>query len=252
MSDAGIGLEVSGEAGRADLRIAIPPVNVLDLPLLAGLARAVRETRGVRLLVLRGLSRAFSAGVSVADHVPEPSAIERMLAGMRAVLTALLETPAVTLASVSGACLGGGAEIAAACDLVVAAEDARIGFPEIRLACFPPGAVALLPVRIGEARAAEWILTGRLFSGREAAQAGFVSRTVPAALLEPETERLASELLAKSPAALSETRDLLRGSRREALTRVLPRAEEAYRRLAGSADLRAAVEEFLARHGKRS
>ena len=75
-----------------------------------------------------------------------------MLAAMRGVLEALIESEAVTLAAVSGACLGGGAEIVAACDIVLVAEDARIGFPEIRLACFPPGAAALLPARIGEAR----------------------------------------------------------------------------------------------------
>ncbi len=101
----------------------------------------------------------------MAAHAPEPARIEAMLAAMRAVLAALVETPAVTLASVSGACLGGGAEIVAACDLVLVSEDARIGFPEIRLACFPPGAAVLLPLRLGEARATEWILTGQTYLG---------------------------------------------------------------------------------------
>ena len=101
--------------------------------------RRSSEAPPARLLVLRGLPRAFSAGVEVAAHAPEPDLIEGMLAAMRRVLCALVETPAVTLAAVSGACLGGGAEIVAACDLVLVAEDARIGFPEIRLACFPPG-----------------------------------------------------------------------------------------------------------------
>ena len=78
--------------------------------------------------------------------LPSPTASRRCSRRCAAVLRALVETPAVTLASVSGACLGGGAEIVAACDLVLVAEDARIGFPEIRLACFPPAAAVLLPL----------------------------------------------------------------------------------------------------------
>jgi enoyl-CoA hydratase/carnithine racemase len=170
-----------------------------------------------------------------------------MLAAMRSVLEALVAAPAVTVASVSGVCLGGGAEIAAACDYILAAEDARIGFPEIRLACFPPGAAALLPLKIGEARAADWILTGRLLSGREAAQAGFAARAVPAGALEVETDRLAAQLSSRSPAALAAACEALRGPRRDALARTLALAENAYRGLAGSKDLAKAVQEF----GKR-
>jgi cyclohexa-1,5-dienecarbonyl-CoA hydratase len=222
-----------------------PPVNVLRLQDLELLARRVEESRGAEVLILSGLPEAFSAGVDVADHKPEADSIERMLRAMRRVLEAFVESPAITVAAVSGACLGGGAEIACACDLVVAAEDARIGFPEIRLACFPPGAAALLPLRIGSARAWDWILTGRVVSGREAAQAGFATRSVDPGLVEVAANRLADELAARSPAAVGAVRSLIRQERREALTRVLPRAEEAYRSLAGDPDLTKAVEEFL-------
>ncbi len=242
----GIRLDLSGDGARADLSIAIPPVNVMDPASLAELTRRITAARGARLLVLSGLPRAFSAGVDVAAHVPEPQAIEGMLAAMREVLTALIETPAVTLAVISGACLGGAAEIASACDLVLASEDARIGFPEIRLACFPPGAAALLPARIGEARASLWILTGETVSGREAADAGFASRAVAPARLFDETERLAARILSAAPAALASARDLVRRSRREALAKRLPEAEEAYRRLAGDRDLARAVAAFEA------
>jgi len=235
----------SGE--RADVSLGIAPVNVLRAADLDLLAARVREAPPARLLVLTGLPKAFSAGVDVAEHRPEPAAIERMLAAMRGALEALVASPAATLAVVSGACLGGGAEIVAACDVVLAAEDARIGFPEIGLACFPPGAAALLPVRVGEARAIDWILTGRRVSGREAAEAGFASRAVPAARLAEEAEALAARLLAASPAALGAALEVLRGPRRDALARRLPAAEAAYRRLAGDADLERAVREFEAR-----
>lgn len=231
-------------AGRADLRIEIPPVNVLGIEDLHRVADCVERGRDARVLVLTGLPRAFSAGVAVSDHRPEPAAIDRMLAAMRRVLEALVETPAVTVAAVGGACLGGGAEIAAACDFVLAAVDARIGFPEIRLACFPPGAAALLPAKIGPARSADWILTGRVVSGRDAAEAGFASRAVEASGLSRETDRLVADLLARSPAALAEACGLLRAPRREAIAAILPRAEEAYRRLAEDPALAKAVSEF--------
>lgn len=240
----GITLVRSAGGARADVTLAIPPVNVLSAAALEALARTIRAAVPARLLVLTGLPRAFCAGVDVADHAPEPALIDRMLAAMRGVLDALTSSPAVTLAAVAGAGLGGGAEIALACDLVLVAEDARIGFPEIRLACFPPGAAALLPARIGDARATEWILSGRVFSGREAAEAGFASRAVPARRLAEETEALAARIMATAPAALSAALGVLRGARREALASRLPPAEEAYRRLAGDADLARAVREF--------
>jgi enoyl-CoA hydratase/carnithine racemase len=232
------------ERGLVRICIDLPPVNVLRVSELAELAALVEAAAPARVLVLSGLPRAFSAGVEVGDHVPEAALIEKMLSGMRRLLTALIESPAVTVASISGACLGGGAEIAAACDFVLAAGDARIGFPEIRLACLPPAAAALLPVRIGEARSADWILTGRTFSGTEAAAAGFATRAVPASALDSETRRLARELLSRSPAALDAARNLLREPRRRALETALPRAEAAYRGLEGNEDLARAVRTF--------
>jgi len=240
-----IRVAASPDGARADVRIDIPPVNVLDAAALGELERVVRDCAPpARLIVLRGLPRAFSAGVSVPEHAPEPAAIERMLSAMRGVLEALVASPAVTLASVSGACLGGAAEILCACDLSVVADDARVGFPEIRLACFPPGAAALLPGRIGEAAAAAWILAGETRSGREAAECGLASRAVAPERLEAETERLAERICVASPRALALALELLRRGRREALRARLPEAEDAYRRLAGSEDLAKAVSEF--------
>jgi len=244
-SDRGIDRETASADRIARLRIRLPPVNVLRLSDLELLSQRIDESRGTEVLILAGLPETFSAGVDVADHMPEADSIDRMLRAMRRVLEALVETPAITIAAVSGACLGGGAEIACACDLVIAAEDARIGFPEIRLACFPPGAAALLPLRIGSARAWDWILTGRIVSGREAAQAGFATRTVEPGSVAAAADRLANEVANKSPAAIGAVRRLIRQERREALAQILPRAEEAYRGLAGSPDLAKAVEQFL-------
>ena len=158
------------------------------------------QASAARVLVLSGLPRAFSAGVSVAEHVRNVRD-RAMLTAMRNALTALVKTPAVTVAAVSGACRGGGAEIVWACDLAVVTEDARVGFPEIRLACFPPGATALLPARIGGARAAEWILTGETGSGREAAEAGFASRALTVSELGRRPSASARNILSRVPGA---------------------------------------------------
>lgn len=238
-------MESSGD-GFVRIRMDRPPVNVLGGDDLRALAASVAQAdaAGARVILLAGLPRAFSAGVSIPEHVPEPARIDRMLAAMRAALSSLLETSAVTIAAVSGACLGGGAELVSACDLVFAAEDSRIGFPEIRVACFPPAAVALLPLRVGAARAADWILSGRTVSGREAAEAGFASRALPADQVEREAEKFARELLSRAPAALAAVSRLLRFERRRALDETMARAEEAYRGLAGDEDLARAVRDW--------
>ena len=125
-----------------------------------------------------------------------------------------------------------------------------LDFPRSASAAFLPERTALLPLRIGEARAADWILTGRTLSGREAAHEGFAARSVAASDLELETARLAERLATTGAAALAEARDLLRAERRRALAEALPRAEDAYRRLTGDADLARAVEEFGKRRRK--
>ncbi|HEY6148082.1 MAG TPA: enoyl-CoA hydratase/isomerase family protein, partial [Thermoanaerobaculia bacterium] len=137
-----------------------PPVNVLRLAELESLAETLTRVAPARAVVLSSSGTAFSAGVDVAEHEPDPARIDAMLAAMRSALRELVGVPAVTIAAVRGACLGGAAELVLACDLAVVAEDARIGFPEIRLSCFPPAAAVLLGQAIGAARANDWILTG--------------------------------------------------------------------------------------------
>jgi hypothetical protein len=138
---------------------------------------------------------------------------------------------------------GGGAEIVSACDLVLVSEDARIGFPEIRLACFSAGGRGA-PAG-ADRRGARFALdlTGESVSAAKRPTRGSPARGVARAPLE-ETERVAAQILSAAPGALSSALDLVRRSRREALANRLPDAEDAYRRLAGDADLARAVSEF--------
>jgi cyclohexa-1,5-dienecarbonyl-CoA hydratase len=115
----------------------------------------------------------------------------------------LLATKKVTIASVHGLCLGGGAELALVCDLVYTSDDAEWGFPEIKLGCFPPIACTALAALVGQKRAAEMILTGRSISGREAAEVGLATRAVHDEQLDSAVQAPVGQLLRLSPAALA-------------------------------------------------
>jgi len=244
--DAGFAL--TREDGIATVLLRRTPANVLDIATLerleATLARVAADPPAV--LLLAGEPH-FCAGVAIEDHVP--GRIDAMLSAFHGMLRALLAFPAPTAARISGACLGGGAEIALACDLVFAAEDARIGFPEIGLACFPPAAAVLLPGAIGGTAATDWILSGKIVSGREAERAGFATRVSKRSRLEGEVARFAAELAGRSPAAVGGAAMLLRSRKRKRFEESIGSAEEAYRRLARSPELGEAVARFRERKG---
>lgn len=160
-----------------------PPLNILDLELLAALDAAFSELAidgSLQVVTLTGAGeKAFSAGVSVQDHTPDK--IDRMLLSFHGGLAKLRDLDALTIALVDGHCLGGGMELALACDFVLATERSRFGQPEIALGCFPPVAAALYPRRIGTGRTLELLLTGRTFGVDEAERLGFVDGRVAGA-----------------------------------------------------------------------
>jgi cyclohexa-1,5-dienecarbonyl-CoA hydratase len=206
------GVRVTREDRVARISLERPPLNVLDRALNARLAEVVRGCGAdpeVAVIVLDGgASRGFSAGVEVADHVPER--IEGMLADFHAAIRALWEADCPTLASVHGFALGGGFELAMACDLVIAEENARLGFPEIALGCYPPAAAAMLPARAGWSAACELVLTGEPFTAARALALGLVNHVCPVGTLAAETRRRIAPLLEKSPAVLREAKRALR------------------------------------------
>ena len=122
----------------------------------------------------------------------------------------LARSDRVTIAAVQGHCLGGGLELASACDLVIATESAQFGQPEIKLGQLPPVGIILLPRLIGYRKAAELLLTGGSISAQQAEAFGLVNRVVPPENLLQCTNELAAELTALSGAALRLTKQLLR------------------------------------------
>lgn len=187
----------------ATLRLDAPPLNILDLELMQALAGAVHDLAGddsIACLVLRGSEKAFSAGVSVADHTRDK--IATMLERFHGLLRRLEEFPAPVLGAVEGHCLGGGMELAMACDLRVCSDDARFAQPEIRLACYPPWAAARYATELGRAATADLILSGRSIDAGEALRLGVVSRVLPTDDFDAALNAMLAEVLAASTPVL--------------------------------------------------
>ena len=136
--------------------------------------------------------RAFSAGVAVEEHVSDT--VYQMLDSFHGIFRQLEQLARPTIAVVEGSALGGGCELVAACDIVIASERTRFGQPEIKLGVFPPVAALLLPRIIGDKRARELILTGELIDGKEAARIGLVNHLVPSDQLEQKADEVLAKL----------------------------------------------------------
>jgi cyclohexa-1,5-dienecarbonyl-CoA hydratase len=213
----------------ARLALNNPPLNVIDIPMMEELSQALTEIESrpaTAVIVLAGEGKAFSAGVDVAAHTPDR--VEEMLTKFDAVIRALIATRRVTIASVHGSCLGGGAELAMVCDFVYTAEDAQWGFPEIKLGCYPPVACAGLAALVGQKRAAELILTGQAISGTQAAEIGLATRAVPAAELGNAVSQCVRDLQGLSAATLALTKKASYAWDSMHFDKGLARAEQVY------------------------
>jgi cyclohexa-1,5-dienecarbonyl-CoA hydratase len=223
------------------------PLNVLDIAMLRELEEAVRQVRddgSAAILVVTGEGKAFSAGVDVADHTPDR--VEEMLGVFHAALGALLSLEIPTVAALNGAALGGGLEVALACDLVVAREGARLGQPEVQLGVFPPFAAAVLPGIVGRARALELCLTGRTLAAGEARDIGLVLHVFPRESFPADVAAFVGSLSSLSPAVLRLAKRALVQGMEAPLSEALRRAERIYLdELMGLADAREGLAAFL-------
>jgi len=235
------------EASVARVKLINPPLNVIDLRMARELQQAITELESrsdISVIIFEGDAHAFSAGVDVKAHLPEQ--IHEMLTTFHAMIRAITASRKVTIAAVCGACLGGGAELAAVCDMVYTARDASWGFPEIKLGCYPPVAAVVLATIVGQKRAAELVLTGRQFSGDEAAEMGLANRSVAAEELESVVDRTIDELRQLSPAALAHAKKAIYAWDAIHFDKGLARAEKIYLdELASTADAREGIIAFL-------
>lgn len=166
--------------GVAVLRLERPPVNALDLELLRDLGRQVAALSAdlPGAVVVAGSGRHFSAGAEIADF-DGPEVAAQVATAFHRNLDALARLPRVVIAAIRGVALGGGLEVALACDLRVVSPASRLGQPEIRLGIIPGGGgTQRLPRLIGPARAKELLFSGREVRGEEAVALGLADRLV--------------------------------------------------------------------------
>lgn len=222
-----IAVELQGALAR--IEFTHPPLNVLDFQMMDEMLETLRlmEQRSeIAVVVLTGGECAFSAGVDVAIHTPDK--VSTMLQKFHGLILALTRLRKVTIAQVHGPCLGGGAELAMTCDMVYTAKDARWGFPEITLGCYPPVACAALAALVGEKRAAELIFTGRAITGEEAAAWGLANEAHAGDEIKQAVQRSLDHLLKLSPAALAVAKKAFYAWDSIHLDKGLARAEKIY------------------------
>lgn len=202
--------------GIAELTLNRPDqLNALNTGLREELASAVAEAASsgeTRVIVLTGAGdQAFAAGADVEELVDlDPAGSEQLSLSIMTLHEQLRALPLPVVASIQGWCLGGGLELALACDIRIAAETARFGFPEVKLGIMPGGGGTARLVRAAGAPAARALcLTGEIIDAERAYQLGLVSRVVPAAELQSATDALARRLASYSAEALGQIKSAL-------------------------------------------
>lgn len=177
-------------------------LNALNREMVSEIVSACEKFEAdssIRAIVLHGAGRSFAAGADI-DEMADNTAVEMELLNQFKDWDRLLYIKKPIIGAVHGYCLGGGFELALACDLLLSSEDASFGFPEVNLAIMPgAGGTQRLTKLIGKTRAMEWLLTGDKKTAREAYRLGIVNKLVPREALMDETFRLAETIAAQAP-----------------------------------------------------
>ena len=227
MSTNRVTIDIHGPLAR--ITLSHPPLNVIDFQMmdeLLGTLPELEQRPEIIAVVLSGSERAFSAGVDVAVHTPDK--IQAMFQKFHGLIGALVKFPKITVAEIRGACLGGGAELAMVCDMAYTTPDAKWGFPEIILGCYPPVACTALAALVGQKRAAELIFTGRTFTGEEAAAWGLANEAHSEGRLQEAIQSTLDHLFQLSPAALAVAKKAFYAWDSVHLDKGLARAEKIY------------------------
>ncbi len=239
----------------ARINFARPPLNVFNIAMLKEVASAVNlvsQMSDVCAVVLAPAAhtRAFSAGVSIEEHRPETAF--QMLDAFHSVFRMFNIVSKPVIALVSGVALGGGCELAAFADIVIATQTARFGQPEIKIASFPPVAAVILPRVIGEKKAREMVLTGELVSALEAHKLGLVNHVVEDGAIEEKAEQILAVLRQISVPALELARRAMVETSGLPFDEALKRSEDIYlNQLMSCKDPAEGIEAFVAKRPPR-
>jgi len=213
----------------------------------ARLLEELRDDESVGVVVFTGAGdKAFIAGADIAEFAGRTALTQREVMMARSLFTAIDTFPKPVIAMVNGYCLGGGCELALACDLRIASETASFGQPEINLGIIPGGGGTQRLTRlVGEGKAMELILTGDIIDAQAAYNIGLVNMVVPAADLEAKTMEIASRIAEKSPIALRMAKEAVKLASRSNLDEGLRREVDLFALCFSSEDKDEGVGAFL-------
>ncbi|HEY7411567.1 MAG TPA: enoyl-CoA hydratase/isomerase family protein [Vicinamibacteria bacterium] len=215
--------------GITRLTLNRPPANVLSVEMLEEVRSALEALeyqKEVKLLVVAAQGKYFSAGFELGDHLGDRAYV--MLEAFRAIVEHLHRLDKPSLGVVAGPALGAGCTLATSCDVVLAAQSARLGHPEIKGGVFNPVATALLPRLVGRKKAYELILGGGALTAADAERAGLITRAVPDEKLETEVAALVERFKEGSAPILQCTRRAIAGGLDRPLTEAIDHGEDVY------------------------
>ena len=239
----------------ARITLARPPLNVITMAMAREITDAVNRTGAAGdvcaiVFAAQPGARTFSAGVSIEEHRPET--VYQMLEAFHDIFRALNMVSKPVVALVGGSALGGGCELAAFADIVIAVQAARFGQPEIKLGAFPPLAAVVLPRVVGDKKAREMMLTGELLTADQAHALGLVNYVVAANELEAKGEEILGALRQLSAPALAMTRRAIVAGAWQGFDEALKRAEDIYlNQLMQLKDAVEGIEAFIAKRPPR-
>jgi enoyl-CoA hydratase len=242
---------VAIEAGVATITINRPDKrNALSSAVRRDLLQALDQLRSddqARVLVITGAGdKAFIAGADIGEFAERTPVQQRTAMAERRIFDEVADFPKPVIAMINGFALGGGCELALACDLRIAARSARLGQPEIKLGIIPGGGgTQRLPRLVGVGNAMRLILTGELISADEAARIGLVDVLVDDAELLARTHEIAKAMAAHSPLTLKLAKTAVRAAEEMPLTAGLAFERELFITAFGSSDKREGVAAFL-------
>jgi enoyl-CoA hydratase len=232
-------------------------LNAVTLEMYEAIERAIAHAgvdSEVRAVVITGAGRAFCVGADLKAHRNRDRsgpATEYVAAGQRA-NRALQRCPKPVIAAINGHAIGAGMELALSCDFLVAAEDAKLRFPELGLGTFVGGGtIYSLAQRVGMARARELVLRGNVVLGRDAEAMGLVTQAVAADAVLPTVIELAHELISKAPVPVALAKDLLDRAQRLSFEEVLALEQDALLRCMQTRDWHEGVDAFAERRAPR-
>jgi enoyl-CoA hydratase/carnithine racemase len=224
------------------------PLSTALLGRLADVAEELAADRSVKAVVFAGGEKAFAAGADISEFSDQAAARE-IEHGFRRAFDAVAAIPRPVIAAIRGYALGGGLELACACDFRVAGETARVGQPEILLGIIPgAGGTQRLTRLIGPARAKELVWSGRQVRAEEALAIGLVDRVVPADEVEHAARHWAGELAKGPVVAMGLAKRAIDGGLDGSLAAGLDLECEAFVEVFGTEDARTGVQSFL-EHG---